>query len=57
VRVGKQASQREQTVQDKVRQTEVKVEKTGTPGSSYGGPERRKRKTAYSGAERRMALR
>ncbi len=57
VRVGKQASQREQTVQDTVRHTDVKVEKTGTPGSSYGGPERRKRKSAYSGAERRMALR
>lgn len=57
VRVGKQATQREQTVHDTVRQTDVRVEKAGAPASSYSGPERRKRKAAYSGAERRMALR
>lgn len=57
VRVGKQASQREETVHDKVRQTEVKVEKTGAAGAAYRGPERRKRQSTYSGADRRMAMR
>ena len=56
VRVGKQASERQETVHGKVRQTEVNVEKSGA-GASYRGPERRKRQSAYSGAERRMAAR
>lgn len=55
VRVGKQARQRQQTVQDKVRHTEVNVEKTGAD-SSYGGPERRRRQSRFNGPERRMAL-
>jgi uncharacterized protein (TIGR02271 family) len=55
VRVGKRATQRQQTVRDTVRQTEVKVEKSGS-GGSYQGPERRKRQSSYSGADRRMAL-
>jgi stress response protein YsnF len=61
VRVGKQAEEREQTVRDKVRSTEVHVERNGekTPmsasGSSYDGPERRKSASSnYSGIERRM---
>jgi uncharacterized protein (TIGR02271 family) len=56
VRVGKETAQREQTVQDTVRQTEVQIEKA-SPASSYRGPERRKQRSSYSGAERRMALR
>ena len=61
VRVGKQASEREEKVQDKVRETEVDVQRTGQtagPGStSYRGPERRRRQVPYRGAERRLAMR
>jgi uncharacterized protein (TIGR02271 family) len=57
VRVGKQATQREQTVSDKVRKTDVRVEETGQ-GSSTGRhpPERRMNpSSSYSGGDRRMA--
>src|SRR3954469_10985810 len=57
IRVGKQATQREQTISDKVRKTDVRVEQTGQ-GSSIGGqmPERRMNpSSSYSGGDRRMA--
>lgn len=59
VRVGKRSSQRQQTVRDTVRQTEVKVDNAGSAtGAQYRGPERRKAKSSsYAGAERRMAAR
>jgi len=57
VRVGKQATQREQTVSDKVRKTEVRVEPTGE-GISTAGHRRERRmnpSSSYSGGDRRMA--
>jgi uncharacterized protein (TIGR02271 family) len=59
VRVGKRASQRQQTVRDTVRQTEVQVDKAGSGAGTqqYQGPERRRAKSPYAGAERRMAVR
>jgi len=57
VRVGKQATQREQTISDKVRKTDVGVEQTGEASSSAGNrPERRMNPSpSYSGGDRRMA--
>jgi uncharacterized protein (TIGR02271 family) len=62
VRVGKQATERQQTVRDTVRKTDVEVENAGAatrPASRpYAGKERR-RSTAtssYTGPERRAAL-
>jgi uncharacterized protein (TIGR02271 family) len=59
VRVGKQTSQREQTVSDKVRKTDVRVEKTGEGAAqSSTSPypqERRRSNTAYNGGDRRMS--
>jgi len=57
VRVGKQATQREQTVSDKVRKTDVRVEQTGERSSTSGQmPERRMNpSSSYSGGDRRMA--
>jgi len=57
VRVGKQATQREQTVSDKVRKTDVRVEQTGQGSSTAGQmPERRMNpSSSYSGGDRRMA--
>lgn len=62
VRVGKQAAERQQTVQDKVRSTEVQVEqgreKAPMAASRYAGPERRRSAaTSYAGTERRLAMR
>jgi uncharacterized protein (TIGR02271 family) len=56
VRVGKQATQRQQTVRDKVKKTDVEVEHAGSASSSttdptartYRGPERRKTNTPYA---------
>ena len=64
VRVGKQATQREQTIRDKVKKTDVQVENTaqassraaGSGTSAYRGPERRKSVTPYRGQDRRVAL-
>jgi uncharacterized protein (TIGR02271 family) len=56
VRVGKQSSQRQQTVRDTVRKSDVRVERersAGGAGSAYRGPERRARTVAYSGTDRR----
>jgi uncharacterized protein (TIGR02271 family) len=55
VHVGKQATEREQAVRDTLRRTDVRVEKTAAP--AYRGPERRKRKLSFSGADRRVAAR
>lgn len=58
VRVGKQSTQREQTVRDTVRKSDVRVEREGSSGragSPYRGPERRARTVAFSGTDRRRA--
>jgi uncharacterized protein (TIGR02271 family) len=61
VRVGKQASERDETIRDTVRQTNVEVEKGGrTAGGTntgFTGTERRRNKAPYSGQDRRMAFR
>ena len=53
VKVGKQKSQKKQTVQDTVRKTEVEVQRTS--GRTYNGPERRVRSTPWPGQDRRRA--
>ena len=58
VSIGKQASQRTETVSDTVRRTDVDVERTGEQtsqprGRRYPGVERRKSFGQYDGAERR----
>lgn len=62
VRVGTQASQREETVRDTVRKSDVRVERDSgaakrggrqAPSPAYGGPERRTQTVAYSGTDRR----
>jgi uncharacterized protein (TIGR02271 family) len=60
VQVGKQASQRTETVSDTVRRTDVDVERTGGQprpqgARRYAGVERRKSYGNYNGAERRAA--
>ena len=60
VDVRKEAKQRTETVSDKVRRTDVDVERTGgqaqpKPAKRYGGVERRKQYGNYSGKERRAA--
>jgi uncharacterized protein (TIGR02271 family) len=61
VRVGKESAQRQRTVRDKVRSTEVHVENQGermSASSRYNGPERRKSiSSSYTGVERRMSAR
>ena len=60
VRVGKQATQQQQTIRDTVRKTEVNVEGAGQQSggqASYQGNERRNNKSPYSGQDRRMAFR
>jgi len=56
VRVGTQASEREETVRDTVRKSDVRVERSGEGAGRgrYGGPERRARNVGYSGADRRL---
>ena len=60
VRVGKQATERQKTVRDTVRKTDVEVEQAGAaaPGASkaYSGKERRRSTASYAGPERRAAL-
>lgn len=62
VRVGKQATERQQTVRDSVRKTDVEVEKVGAGSAGpsaarpYSGKERRRSTAAYAGPERRAAL-
>lgn len=61
VTIGKEASQRTETVSDTVRRTDVDVERTGPEGQPqragrYMGAERRKNRNSYSGADRRAAL-
>jgi uncharacterized protein (TIGR02271 family) len=64
VRVGKESAEREQTVRDRVRETDVRVERQGekdrqdlqnAAGSSatYRGPDRRRRRASFSGPDRR----
>jgi uncharacterized protein (TIGR02271 family) len=58
VSIGKQASQRTETVSDTVRRTDVDVERTGAQpqrAERYTGAERRKSRSNYAGAERRAA--
>jgi len=62
VRVGKQATERDETIRDTVRQTNVEVEKGGrTAGggmnTGFTGTERRRNKAPFSGQDRRMAFR
>ena len=60
VRVGKEQTQREQTVRDTVRSTDVKVEHQGEAmnAASYDGPERRiSASVDYTGMERRRVMR
>ncbi len=56
--IGKESTEREETIRDTVRETEVEVERMGahSRGSSYTGPERRMHAVAYQGVERRMAM-
>ncbi len=61
VEVGKEATQRTETVNDTVRRTDVDVERTGertsaTASRGYSGAERRRNRGNYSGAERRAAV-
>jgi uncharacterized protein (TIGR02271 family) len=59
VRVGKESTQREKTVRDTVRSTDVRIEHEDAEmnASSYDGPERRlSASESYSGPERRMTL-
>jgi len=57
VRVGKQVKQRDQTVADTVRKTDVRVEQTGEgqPNSGYQPERRMNPSSSYSGDDRRMA--
>ena len=60
VKVGKQKAHRKETVQDKVRRTDVEVERTagsaaGPARGMYRGPERRVNSTPWPGEERRRA--
>jgi stress response protein YsnF len=60
VDVGKEATQRTETVSDKVRRKDVEVERTGGEAQPkrakrYTGIERRKSVGSYAGAERRAA--
>jgi uncharacterized protein (TIGR02271 family) len=59
VSIGKEASQRTETVSDTVRRTDVEVERTGAQPQQprhYSGTERRKSRGNYAGAERRAAI-
>lgn len=61
VSIGKEASQRTETVSDTVRRTDVDVERTGARAQPeragrYTGAERRKNRGNYPGADRRAAL-
>ena len=57
VRVGKQATTRGETVRDKVRKTDVRVEQNGEDRSATGYPPERRMNpsSSYSGGDRRMA--
>jgi uncharacterized protein (TIGR02271 family) len=60
VRVGKEVTQRQETIRDTVRTTEVRVEQQGSAGTgaaTYGGRERRTSQMPYPGAERRTTYR
>ena len=56
--VSKETTQREETIRDTVRSTDVRVEQAGKDGElrRYGGPERRKDKAPYAGRDRRLVL-
>jgi hypothetical protein len=58
VRVGKQQTQREETVSDKVRKTRVDVERSGAKGpAGWDGKDRRRGLAgSYRGTERRAAI-
>ncbi|MFN2645999.1 MAG: YsnF/AvaK domain-containing protein [Burkholderiales bacterium] len=53
--VNKEVSEREETIRDTVRTTDVRIEQLDASGAptSYGGPERRLSSAPYSGLERR----
>jgi uncharacterized protein (TIGR02271 family) len=56
VKLGKQKTQKRQTVQDTVRKTEVDVQRTGAPArGAYKGPERRVSSAPWTGSDRRRA--
>jgi uncharacterized protein (TIGR02271 family) len=55
VSIGKEASQRTETVSDTVRRTDVEVERTGGQ-KGYAGVERRRNRGKYQGAERRASV-
>ena len=58
--VSKESTEREETVRDTVRETEVQVERMSGTGmgsrNAYKGPERRVHATAYQGTERRAIM-
>jgi uncharacterized protein (TIGR02271 family) len=58
VSIGKEASQRTETVSDTVRRQDVDVERTSAQPqrAGYAGVERRKKRGNYAGAERRAAI-
>jgi hypothetical protein len=53
---GKQSTQREKTVRGTIRKTDVRAENAARGAkAAYTGPERRRRKIAFSGLDRRVA--
>jgi uncharacterized protein (TIGR02271 family) len=54
VRVGKQATERSETIRDTVRGTDVRVERSGT--GAYQGADRRRSTTPYTGRDRRVGM-
>jgi uncharacterized protein (TIGR02271 family) len=61
VSIGKEASERTETVSDTVRRTDVDVERTGAttgaqPSKRYTGTERRRNRGTYGGTERRASM-
>lgn len=58
VRVGKESTERQETVRDTVRKSDVEVEPVGATTnrmSTYNGPERRRNRMPWTGAERRQS--
>jgi uncharacterized protein (TIGR02271 family) len=51
--IGKEVVERDETIRDTVRHTEVDIEREAANSSQYGGPERRRLQLAYPGPERR----
>ncbi|HEX6530848.1 MAG TPA: YsnF/AvaK domain-containing protein [Burkholderiales bacterium] len=57
VTVGKEARERQETVSDSVRKTDVRVEHTASGSGSWKGDDRRKNKAPYTGQDRRASFR